>query len=119
MVHGNGIQIQQVLVNLVMNGIQAMSGTARDDRRIHIATAYNANEVKAWVEDKGPGIDANKIDRIFEPLATWKPGGTGMGLAISNSIINAHRGRMWAENRPEGGARVGFALPVLREGQQT
>jgi predicted ATPase/signal transduction histidine kinase/tRNA A-37 threonylcarbamoyl transferase component Bud32 len=119
MVHGNGIQIQQVLVNLVMNGIQAMSDTARDDRRIHIATACDANEVKAWVEDKGLGIDADKIDRIFEPLATWKPGGTGIGLAISNAIITAHRGRMWAENRPAGGARVGFALPVLREGKQT
>jgi signal transduction histidine kinase len=119
MVDGNGIQIQQVLVNLVMNGIQAMSDTARDDRRIHIATACDANEVKAWVEDKGLGIDADKIDRIFEPLATWKPGGTGIGLAISNAIITAHRGRMWAENRPAGGARVGFALPVLREGKQT
>jgi len=64
------------------------------------------------VEDSGPGIDPDQLDRIFEPLATWKPGGTGMGLAISNSIIKAHGGRMWAENRPEGGARVGFALPV-------
>jgi signal transduction histidine kinase len=100
-----------------MNGIQAMSGLARDDRRLHIATAYDANEVKAWIEDNGSGIESVNIDSIFQPLATWKPGGTGMGLAISSSIIEAHRGRMWAENRPEGGARVGFVLPVLKEGQ--
>ena len=118
MVNGNRIQIEQVLVNLIMNGNQAMSGKARNDRRLHIGTAYDANEVKVWVEDCGTGIDADKIDRIFEPLATWKPGGTGMGLAISNSIIEAHGGKIWAENRPEGGARVGFALPVLKEGEQ-
>jgi PAS domain S-box-containing protein len=110
--NGNRIQIQQVLVNLVMNSNQAMSDKARDDRRIHIVTAYDGNEVKAWVEDSGTGIDPDRIDQIFEPLATWKPGHTGMGLAISKTIIKSHGGRMWAENRPEGGARVGFALPV-------
>jgi PAS domain S-box-containing protein len=113
--NGNKIQVQQVLVNLVMNGNQAMSDKARDERRIHIVTAYDTTEVKAWVEDNGSGIEPDRIDRIFEPLATWKPGHTGMGLAIGNSIIIAHGGRMWAENRPEGGARVGFALPVLKE----
>ncbi len=118
MMNGNRIQIQQVLVNLIMNGNQAMSDTARDDRRLHIATTYDENEVKAWVEDYGPGIDVDKIDSIFEPLATWKSGGTGMGLAISNSIIEAHGGRMWAENRPGGGARVGFTLPVLKGGKE-
>jgi signal transduction histidine kinase len=117
-VEGNRIQIQQVLVNLITNGIQAMSDMVQGDRRLNVATAYDANEVRTWVEDCGPGIAADKIDRIFEPLATWKPGGTGMGLAISHSIIEAHGGRMWAENGPEGGARVGFAIPVLKQGQR-
>jgi C4-dicarboxylate-specific signal transduction histidine kinase len=117
-VNGNRIQIQQVLVNLVMNGTQAMSARARQERRIHIVTAHDADEVKVFVEDNGTGIDPDRIDRIFEPLATWKPGHTGMGLAISNSIINAHGGRMWAENRPEGGARVGFALPLPKEEEE-
>ena len=116
-VNGNRIQIQQVLVNLIMNGIQAMDGIARENRRLHIATAREMNKVKVWIDDDGRGIDTDKIDRIFEPLATWKPGGTGMGLAISNSIIQSHGGRMWAENRPEGGARVGFALLVQKEGE--
>jgi PAS domain S-box-containing protein len=117
-VNGNRVQIEQVLVNLLVNGIQAVSDGERDDRRLRVATVYDASEVKAWVEDSGPGIDEDKIDRIFEPLATWKPGGTGMGLAVSNSIIEAHGGKMWAENRPEGGARVGFALPVLKHDRQ-
>jgi len=118
LVNGNRIQIQQVLVNIIMNGIQVMGDTARDDRRLHIATVYDENEVKAWVDDCGLGIDVDKIDSIFEPLATWKSGGTGMGLAISNSILEAHGGKMWAENRPEGGARVGFTLPVLKGGKE-
>ena len=112
MVNGNRIQLQQVLVNLILNGNQAMSQSEADDRRLHIATAFDGEEVRVWVEDHGPGIDADKLDEIFQPLTTWKPGGTGMGLAISNSIIQGHRGRMWAENRQEGGARVGFSLPL-------
>ena len=65
-------------------------------------------------QDKGKHhIDQKIIDRIFEPLATWKPGGTGMGLALSNSIVEAHGGRMWAENKPDGGARVGLVIPAL------
>jgi len=114
--YGNKIQLQQVLVNLIMNGIQAMGDIEQADRRLQIATAFETNEIKTWVEDSGPGIDSDKIDHIFEPLATWKPGGTGMGLAVSNSIIQAHGGRMWADNRPEGGARVGFALRIPEEG---
>jgi PAS domain S-box-containing protein len=115
-VDGNKIQIQQVLMNLIVNGNQAMRDSARDDRRLHIATEYDESEVVAWVEDCGPGLDADRIDRIFEPLATWKPGGMGMGLAISNTIVQAHGGRMFAENKVGGGARVGFALPALKEG---
>jgi signal transduction histidine kinase len=71
------------------------------------------------VEDRGEGIDPDTIDRIFEPLATWKPGGMGMGLAVSNSIVEAHGGRMWAENLPQGGAREGFAVPVRNAGRPT
>ena len=118
MVKGNRVQIQQVLLNLIMNGNQAMSGMVKEDRHLHLETACDEKEVRVWVQDSGPGIDADKIDRIFEPLTTWKSGGTGMGLAMSQSIVRTHQGRMWAENRPEGGARVGFTLPLLEEEQQ-
>jgi signal transduction histidine kinase len=117
-VDGNKVQLQQVLVNLIMNAGQAMGEMPPQDRGLRIVTTYDAGSVKAWVEDNGPGIESTSIEGIFEPLATWKPGGTGMGLAISNSIIEAHGGQMWAENRSEGGARVGFTLPVL-EGSGT
>ncbi len=115
LVNGNKSQLQQVLVNLIMNGEQAMSSIVQHNRKLHIATAFDDKEVKVCVDDFGPGIEVDKIDRIFEPLVTWKPGGTGMGLAIGKSIISAHGGRMWAENRSEGGACVGFALPVLKK----
>jgi len=116
-VMGNRVQIQQVLVNLIMNSVEAMDAVERSGRSLYIMTAHETNVVKTWVEDRGPGIDADKIDHIFEPLATWKPGGTGMGLAISDSIIRAHGGKMTAENRPAGGARVGFEL-LTHDGDQ-
>jgi two-component system sensor kinase FixL len=112
---GNKVQIQQVLMNLIMNGIQSMDYKERDDRKLLITSLSNANVVKVIVEDNGKGINPNIIDRIFEPLATWKPDGTGMGLAISNTIINAHGGRMFAENKTNGGARVGFSIPIIKE----
>jgi C4-dicarboxylate-specific signal transduction histidine kinase len=118
-VNGNWIQIQQVLVNLILNGLEAMYDTKEEDRQLLIATTYDKDEIKVWVEDCGVGIKDDKIDKIFELLATWKPGGMGIGLAISNSIIQAHGGRMWAENRPEGGARIGFSIPVLKEGNKS
>ena len=111
-VKGNRIQIQQVLLNLNNYGHDAMAGIDEASRCLHIATELKTNEIIVSVADSGPGIDADRIERIFQPLATWKPGGTGMGLAISNSIVRAHGGRMWAENRPEGGARMSFSIPL-------
>jgi PAS domain S-box-containing protein len=119
LVNGNKFQLQQVLVNLIMNGEQAMSSIEQENRKLHIATTFDEYEVKLWVDDFGPGIEEDKIDHIFEPLVTWKPGGTGMGLAISNSIIEAHGGKMWAENLKAGGARVGFVLPVMKKENKT
>ena len=117
-VNGNRVQIQQVLVNLFMNSFQAMSGMANENRQIHVKSAFHKNMIDVWIEDNGTGIKLEKIDQIFEPLATWKPGGTGMGLAISKSIIESHGGKMRAENRDQGGARVGFILPALKEDKQ-
>jgi signal transduction histidine kinase len=101
-VNGNGSQLQQVLVNLIMNGVEAMADNVRDDRKLHIVTLQEKAKVKVWVDDNGSGISTDKIDKIFEPLVTWK------------SIIRAHKGKMWAENKPEGGARVGFIIPLYK-----
>jgi len=116
MVNGNKVQIEQVLINLIMNGQQAMSELPGEQRVLTITTGHDlARGVCLWVDDNGPGIDPDRIHQIFEPLVTWKPGGTGMGLAISHSIIESHHGKMWAENRPDGGARVGFSLDALEK----
>jgi signal transduction histidine kinase len=101
-----------------MNSFQAMKSLAIENRQLHVKSAFHKNKIYVWVEDNGTGIELEKIDRIFEPMATWAPGGSGMGLAISNSIIESHGGKMKAENRDEGGARVGFTLPVLKEDKQ-
>jgi len=115
-VMGNKIQLQQVLINLINNAIQAMQNVAEADRTITVITAIgNESEVQVDVEDTGPGIDPEQIEGIFEPLTTLSPGGLGMGLSISRSIVQAHDGgRIWAENIPSGGARISFTLPVLK-----
>jgi PAS domain S-box-containing protein len=114
-VEGNRVQLQQVLVNLILNGIEAMAKVEEADRRLCISSEFTVNEVSVSVEDRGDGIDPDRIEGMFEPFATWKPGGTGMGLAVTKSIIDAHDGRVWAENRAGGGARVTFTIPRLEE----
>ncbi len=114
-VSGNKAQLQQVLVNLIMNGDEAMDNMPETERRLSVTVAHGSGVITVFVEDSGPGIPSDKIDRIFEPLATWKPDGTGMGLAISNTIIDAHGGKIWAENKPGGGAKIGFSIPVLEK----
>ena len=112
--NGNKVQIQQVLFNLIMNAKQAVENKSRDDRKIEVKAVFDNSDFNVSVIDNGIGIVSDKIDQIFEPFATWKPGGTGMGLAISNTIIESHGGKMWAENRLDGGAIVGFSLPLIK-----
>ena len=115
-VMANGIQLQQVLINLISNAIQAMQQSTQAKRSISIITAKgNGSEIQVHVEDSGPGIDPERLEGIFEPLTTSKPGGLGMGLSICCSIAQAHGGRIWAENIPEGGARISFTLPAAEK----
>ena len=115
-VMATGIQLQQVLINLISNAIQAMQQSANAMRSISIATVKgNGSEIQVHVEDSGPGIDPERLEGIFEPLTTSKPSGLGMGLSISRSIVQTHGGRIWAENIPAGGARISFTLPVWEE----
>ena len=109
---GNKIQIQQVLVNLIVNAIEAMADQDRTERKMLIGTDYENNIVRVWVEDRGKGMEEHLLTRIFEPYTSWKSGGTGMGLSISNSIIETHGGHMWAENGVNGGFTVGFSIPT-------
>jgi PAS domain S-box-containing protein len=112
-VHGDRVHLQQVLLNLLINAIEAMAECAPDQRRIEIRALVTASRtVEVRVCDRGPGIPPDALNRLFEPFFTTKPNGMGLGLAVSKTVIDAHQGRLWAENRAEGGACFCFTLPT-------
>ena len=115
---GDRIQLQQVLLNLMMNAIEAMRGVDEGlPRELWVdSEEVESTNVLVAVRDSGPGLDAESLDRLFETFYTTKPEGLGMGLAISRSIIEAHGGRLWATaNAPHGGAVFQFTLPIGSE----
>ncbi|HVN79561.1 MAG TPA: two-component regulator propeller domain-containing protein [Terriglobia bacterium] len=117
-VSGDRVQLQQVVLNLVMNGIEAMSSVGGRARELVIATQnLDPDQVQASVEDSGIGIDPEKLDKIFDSFYTTKPGGMGMGLSISRSILEAHGGRLWATARDGPGTIFRFTLPRYPEGE--
>ena len=97
---GQGGQLQQVILNLIRNAGEAMEAVLNRERILRVTSAiHNANEVLVSIEDSGPGIDPENINRIFEPFYTTKSDGMGMGPAICRSIIEAHQGRLWVSAR--------------------
>jgi PAS domain S-box-containing protein len=111
-VAGDRIQLQQVILNVIMNAVEAMSGIDEGARELQIATKTDAaGAVLLAVRDSGPGLDPTSEDRVFEAFYTTKPDGMGMGLAICRSIIEAHGGRMWAAANEPRGAVFQFTLP--------
>ena len=118
-VRGDRVHLQQVLLNLILNGMDALNGARLEDRRVSVTArpdaARGAQTVEIAVDDAGPGIPADVIAQIFDPFFTTKPNGMGMGLAISRTIVEAHGGRLWAENRNGGGAAFRFTLPMADE----
>jgi signal transduction histidine kinase len=110
---GDRVQLQQVMVNLVVNAMDAMSNMAKSQRRIVIKTARNETWAEVSVADAGPGILLDKLKGVFEPFFTTKPNGMGMGLSIARTIIDAHNGQIWAENQAGGGAVFHIRLPLM------
>ena len=110
---GDRVQLQQVILNLILNAIEAMNGVAEGSRELFVSTAADgSNAVLVAISDTGPGLEPGKTDSLFDAFYTTKRDGMGMGLAISRSIIEAHGGRVWAEPNASRGAVFKFTLPV-------
>jgi two-component system sensor kinase FixL len=111
-VRGDRVHLQQVLLNLILNGMDAMTEVPAEQRRLAVrARKADPRAVEVAIADCGRGVTAAKLERLFEPFVTTKPGGMGLGLPISATIIEAHGGRIWAESGPAG-ATFYFTVPV-------
>ena len=109
------VQVQQILVNLLRNAMDAMQGSSR--RELTLTTRSNSEGmVEIVVSDTGPGIAEEVADKLFQPFVTTKPSGMGVGLSISRTIAEAHGGNLWAERNPAGGASFHLTLPAAEDG---
>jgi PAS domain S-box-containing protein len=115
-VYGDRVQLQQVLLNLIMNGVEAMRGVTERTRELTVSSMLaEPSSVLVAVEDTGQGLDPTVVQRIFEPFFTTKSDGLGMGLAICRSIVEAHGGRLWMSPRAPHGADARFTVPFRVE----
>jgi len=111
LVRGDRIQLQQVILNLILNAIEAMGDN--ETRDLLIETRENdGGNILVSVSDSGPGLDPVTVDRVFEPFYSTKQGGMGIGLSICRSIIEAHEGKIWAQQNNPRGSTFQFVLPV-------
>jgi C4-dicarboxylate-specific signal transduction histidine kinase len=117
LVQGDRVQLQQVLLNLILNAVEAMSSVDDASRELSISTGRGADEILIAVRDSGPGIDPEHVERVFQSFYTTKPEGIGMGLAICRSILDAHGGRLWADANEPRGAVFKFTLPAANQPQ--
>jgi len=112
-VHADVVQVQQVILNLLRNSIDAMLNAPEAKREVVLRTQLDEEgDVEFMVADRGTGVDAATMVELFNPFFTTKPGGTGLGLSISRSIVRAHGGKLWCSSNPGGGARFFFTLPA-------
>ena len=115
-VTGDRTQLQQVILNLILNAVQAMAESGLDVRELQISTKANQPDgVIVSVRDSGPGVRRENLDRLFAPFYTTKSAGMGMGLTICRSIVEGHGGRIWATANIPRGAAFHFTLPAAAE----
>jgi signal transduction histidine kinase len=113
-VRGDRIQLQQVILNLIMNGMDALAGKPARQRRIIGRITHTQGSAEVSILDSGPGIPSDGLEQVFAPFFTTKKQGMGMGLSIARTIVEAHGGRIWAENRNNGGAVFYVRLPLVK-----
>jgi C4-dicarboxylate-specific signal transduction histidine kinase len=112
-IQGDRVQLQQVILNLIVNAVDAMTGVGKGSRELLISAGRaEPDGVLVAVRDSGPGLSPESLERLFEPFYTTKPGGMGVGLSICRSIIEAHSGRLWATANVPRGAIFQFTLPA-------
>jgi signal transduction histidine kinase len=112
-VRANRVHLQQVILNLAVNGMDAMAGSAAGARTMTIETSLNGgSQVQVSVADSGTGIPSERLSDVFDTFYTTKPEGTGLGLSIARTIIESYGGKIWADNRNDGGAVFRFTLPL-------
>jgi len=117
-IQGDRVQLQQVMLNLLLNAFQAMKDSPASERQVTVRSQLdNGHTVTIAVRDRGVGLKEDQLEKMFQPFYTTKNDGLGMGLAISRSIIEAHAGRLWAENNPDRGATLYFTVPRLKNDQ--
>jgi PAS domain S-box-containing protein len=114
---GDRVQLQQVLINLAINGMEAMASVTDRPRELLIRSQREPDQVLVMVQDSGTGIEPDDVDRVFDPFFTTKSSGMGMGLSISRSIVEAHGGRLWAGSHAGPGATFQFSLPTVATGE--
>lgn len=113
-VKGDPIQLQQVILNLIINSMDAISEAGTKKREIRVITNLSGASAEIIISDTGPGIAADNLKNVFDPFFTTKPQGMGIGLAIVRTIVEAHRGRISAANHSAGGALFTVWLPIAR-----
>jgi C4-dicarboxylate-specific signal transduction histidine kinase len=111
-VHGDRVQVQQVVLNLILNAVEAMASVEAGPRDVSISSEQDHTGIVVAVRDSGPGVAPEHLERVFKSFYTTKPGGTGMGLSICRSIIDAHGGRLWVDANEPRGAVFQFILPA-------
>jgi C4-dicarboxylate-specific signal transduction histidine kinase len=113
LIQGDRVQLQQVILNLILNAVEAMSGVSEGSRGLLIGTWIDTSgRVLVAVQDSGPGLNPESFEHLFDSFYTTKPGGMGMGLSICRSIVEAHGGRIWATPNAGPGVTVQFTLPI-------
>jgi PAS domain S-box-containing protein len=115
-IHGDRVQLQQVVLNLLLNAVEAMGSREAEARELLISTEQDRTGVLVAVRDSGPGLDPSHLEHVFDAFYTTKSSGMGMGLSICRSIIDAHGGRLWAEANEPRGAVFQFTLPAVQVG---